>query len=287
MKKFFPLVLLASLAHASGGDFVGNGASFIEIQTQVLFTSIRAPLELCLNSSECGLTETEATWLRGILDGLDRESDRIYFESEKQTPGFFLIEGEVKAAKTGLGVGSPIYLNRDFVNADTSTAFLIALLVHELGHHLGVRDHRALDLLGSKVAHVASARTQTGWHYSFPKLGYQALASPHVDHFALLWRGQNAVIDLGYLFRRALCGGDPATTLHYVNLHWGDRLTQVSSSRYEFPLEGRVMYHCENSNIAASTRFLVSVPFDMIRVPDRHEVDWQLVPLELRVTTLP
>lgn len=77
----------------------------------------------------------------------------LEFKSERDNPGFFFLDGQVRIAKTGSNLGDVIYLNKDMVeanNVDITEA--VAVLAHELGHHIGIKDHQRLDRFGAKLA---------------------------------------------------------------------------------------------------------------------------------------
>lgn len=57
-----------------------------------------------------------------------------------------------RAAATGNNVGDTVYVNLDVI-VELDRKHRLALLVHEYGHHHGVRDedHRSLDTLAAKI----------------------------------------------------------------------------------------------------------------------------------------
>lgn len=78
----------------------------------------------------------------------------LRFVSETDNPGFFLIDGKVRVAKTSNRLGDPIYLNTDIIDREISVPTAAAILVHEFGHQNGFRgidSHSFLDKLGAKV----------------------------------------------------------------------------------------------------------------------------------------
>lgn len=164
------LMLLASNAFAGGGDYAGNGAGAAESTLAFAHRNLGTYAKLCLDSAECGLNPSERDLLTMIYDSLPLEYENPYpliFKSERLEPGFFIIDGQLKVARTGLSIGSPIFLNIDLLYQRTPTGEIVpitaesavAILIHELGHHHGVRDHASLDQLGAKVAIPMGART--------------------------------------------------------------------------------------------------------------------------------
>lgn len=148
-----------------GGDLINNGGGLSEKTVLVAYSNLDRYLKLCLDSDYCKLNQKEMQIAQQIYNGLDYEkkvSDQIQFTSEKKNPGTFIIDDEVKIAKTGSQVGSPIIVNVDFLYSKNEQGFYIPItvpdavmmLVHELGHHYGDYSHLELDILGVKVAKV-------------------------------------------------------------------------------------------------------------------------------------
>jgi hypothetical protein len=74
----------------------------------------------------------------------------------------FVIDGIEKIAYTGDAVGDRIFVNKrmaldaisDGSDGGLGYVQVLQILVHELGHHHGIADHAALDLLGTQVAYL-------------------------------------------------------------------------------------------------------------------------------------
>lgn len=157
------LTLGCNLSFA-GGDLVNNGGGLSERNVLFAYNNLEFSIRLCLDSSSCRLSIDENKLLRTLFLHLKEErqnQNQILFISEKQHPGTFLIDGEMKAAVTGGQIGSVIYINTDllyFMKKNNLIEGLsvnesVAMLVHELGHHYGSFSHTSLDLLGLKVSH--------------------------------------------------------------------------------------------------------------------------------------
>lgn len=91
--------------------------------------------------------------------------DVLIFLSGKRYPGFFqdVSDPQVRVAKTIFEPAAPIFINLDQVY-DSSTSqpsvdypSSLAILIHELGHQVGVRSHSSLDDLGSKFRSYISS----------------------------------------------------------------------------------------------------------------------------------
>ena len=145
------------------GDDVNNGGGLAEKTFLKAFASMDRYLKICLNSSACRLNQKDRQLLEQIKTALPNEGEPhggVLFASEQNRPGFFMIDGELKIAKTGVKVGAPIFVNRDLIysrGVDGSfqplgLSEMVSTLVHELGHHHGELNHDYLDVLGNKVA---------------------------------------------------------------------------------------------------------------------------------------
>lgn len=138
-------------------------------QNYVLFAykNMGLILENCLNPDfdPCLLTAREKHLLSEILKALPKEyqtENQVEFRSEAEDPGFFFLDGNVRIAKTFDAVGDKIYFNQDMLYQPgggnhpepVDPGVLIAMLVHELGHHHRADPpytHAELDRLGSRV----------------------------------------------------------------------------------------------------------------------------------------
>lgn len=160
-------VLFTATAEARRGDEVNNGGGLAEYNILYAFDRLDSYIDMCLASPACRLNGEERGILLRIRESLPAEwsASPVKFESERSRPGFFVLDGELKIAKTGSQVGSPIYFNVDLLYRrnmegrfeSITVAEAVAFLVHELGHHAGERDHVKLDLLGLKVSQSVQA----------------------------------------------------------------------------------------------------------------------------------
>ena len=106
-----------------------------------------------------------------IVEKNQNKKDRLIFLSEKLNPGFFTTGDaeENRIAKTFLNADSSIYINVDQLYKESGQSALsyeqvVAILIHELGHQAGVKEHAPLDILGTKVANFLQSHID---HYSF------------------------------------------------------------------------------------------------------------------------
>jgi hypothetical protein len=147
----------------AGGDLINNGGGIAEKNVLYAYDKLDNFVHLCLKSDVCKLTENQKVILQKISDGLPEEKKsvkQITMASERRTPGFFMIDGNVRVAKTGSAVGSSIFINVDLLYTKDENGNIepvtvpeaVAILIHELGHHYGNYSHEELDLVAIKVS---------------------------------------------------------------------------------------------------------------------------------------
>ena len=151
-----------SAAAVAGGGFVNNGGGLAEKNVLYAYEKLETYIELCLNSKTCKLTSDQTVLLQKILQTLpqERRGKQLFFGSEKNAPGSFMIDGNVRVARTGDAIGSPIYINSDLLYTKAAgnsyepvtIPEAVAILLHEFGHHHGNYSHEELDLLGVRVS---------------------------------------------------------------------------------------------------------------------------------------
>ena len=158
------LLTLGSLvAHArAGGDLVNNGGGIAEKNVLYAYERLDKYIKVCLQSESCKLNEQQKVVLLQILKGLPNEkaAPQLFFASESKTPGFFIIDGLIRVAKTGSTIGSPIYINSDLLYSKNEAGVYdpvsipeaVAILIHEMGHHYGEYSHEELDLIGVRAS---------------------------------------------------------------------------------------------------------------------------------------
>ena len=165
------VTLLASSIGWARGDVVGNGIGLAERRFRYVFENLEGFIGLCLSANMCRLSPQETDLALKIMKAMPIERGHkrpIQFKSEKKNPGFFLIDGQIKAAKTGLQIGSPIYINSDMTVRTTfygqkeamDEPEVLAILIHELGHHHGIKDEAQLDNFASKFQTALLASLQ-------------------------------------------------------------------------------------------------------------------------------
>lgn len=175
MKKLWILLLVFATLPGwarRGGDDVGNGGGLAEKNFLIAYSNLESYTKICLDLDACRLDDEQKRVLSAIIQSMPQQrriEEQIQFSSEKRNPGFFVLDGQVKVAKTGSTVGAPIYVNVDLIYSKNKFGEIVALsipeataiLIHELGHHVSSLSHAELDLLGVRVSLFLQNRIQT------------------------------------------------------------------------------------------------------------------------------
>lgn len=121
------------------------------------------------NPEECELEQWERILAHEIYFeklSLNGVRSTIVFLSEQENPGTFLLDGQVRVAKTGNDPNDDIFVNRDLIVESSafggyqpiSVGQMLAILAHEYGHHHHsdqsinrVFNHEDLDRFGNKL----------------------------------------------------------------------------------------------------------------------------------------
>tara|TARA_Y100000590_G_scaffold446052_1_gene579077 strand:+ start:73265 stop:74215 length:951 start_codon:yes stop_codon:yes gene_type:complete len=147
-------------ARLSGGDIIGNGGGLVEQEFRFAYRRLPKIIEICEESQFCpfsGLERTRLIKIKEVASKFLNLKDRLIFLSESKYPGFFRDsnDSEIRIAKTAFIPGAPIFVNLDLLYIDNKPSIefstMIALLVHELGHQIGVKSHSELDEMGAKL----------------------------------------------------------------------------------------------------------------------------------------
>ncbi len=217
MKKMLALFLVLVSLNVFSWNEVNNGGGAAEGTLTYTFLNIGKYIDLCLSSDICQITEKEKEILIQIKESLEAEFAQekpLIFMSENTNPGTFIIDGEVKIAKTGSVVGSSIYINIDLLyfknnlgiyeSIDIKTA--IGILIHELGHHHNIPDHSFLDALGAKVGLGLNKHIQVSSFFSFnDQLQVIVLNEKKNNSFPqILLRVYDDLIDISEDFKKEL-----------------------------------------------------------------------------------
>lgn len=291
MKIFLTSILfVTALAHA-GGDLVNNGGGLAEKNVLYAYQKLDAYINLCLSSDFCKIDKLQRGILEQIRDNLAQERqnfEQIRFASENASPGFFIIDGEVKVAKTGSHIASPIFINTDLLYTKNELGYFIplsisecvAILVHELGHHYGAYSHTDLDLTGVRVALMLQHKT-----YVTPLLPWSEQISATVinqdvdtSYPDILVSIEDQVYDISQQFQEAvfcpkvfiplpflpdipLSTKKPISTLAH-NVHWSKLSSNGTSALMS--IRADLVHKCKDGDKnVRSQDFLIKIDFSV------------------------
>lgn len=258
------VLVLFSLSTRAGNEVGGGGIA--ENNILYAFHNLEVFINMCFQTRACALTAQDAALLKEIEKALPQEKKVKDFIQFKADGDFFVVDGHKRIARTGYHVGDPIHFNLGIIYpADVATTPLIpppgrpldiplavGILIHELGHHHGVKDHTYLDTLGAKVntaLHVY-ARELDGGPFS-RQLIVTSFEFANQRGGELLVRDNLGVYSFGERLLAALpCPAGRPEGFALWNLHW-----RKSPSEWERVLRARATLNC-GGNGAAPTREL-------------------------------
>jgi hypothetical protein len=164
------LIRNLQVERSGGGDIIGNGGGLAEQNFTYALTQLADFIQETLKAGL--VTGEDATQLKRIAKAAREEAmkaDKLIFLSGKNNPGFFDADNdpEVRLAKTGLSQHLPIFVNLDLLYRKTGDVVemlplpvMVASLVHELGHNVGLENHAYLDYLGARVRQMVEREYQ-------------------------------------------------------------------------------------------------------------------------------
>jgi hypothetical protein len=139
------------------GDIVGNGGGLLEQNFILAYYSLQSAIEDCLTTYFCYKNLQDKNVLKEIrtlfIQKLEQKNSLIFL-SNSDTDNFFNDEFDRSArlAKTGFSIKHPIFINIDEAIAiQNDIPAMISILIHELGHQVGIASHSYLDQLSVKV----------------------------------------------------------------------------------------------------------------------------------------
>jgi hypothetical protein len=222
------------------GDVVGNGGGFIESLTYFYFQTLERHISSSLSQKQITFDPFERRILSRMLSYIpSMRGDKLRFISGRKAKVLFYISGldaAPRLAKTGFSPNYPIYFNTDLLYKEVKAKpeLLLGLLVHELGHQLGVADHGILDNLGAKVVQVANANEQkvstiledgdlevtiqNHFFQSAPSDVFISYGNRSVE--VLKWKPEQL---------RSICGREYIQSAFVYNFHWSSRLFDFGS----------------------------------------------------------
>lgn len=197
MSKFtFFITVFLSLSIFARGDEVGNGAGYYENRVSFVFQN----LENYLNSNNSSLSHEEKIIITEIKENLEiiLENSNLIFVPQDDS---FFIDNEFRLAYTFDRIGADIHFNLNILynipQQELSTT-IISILIHELGHQIGIEDHFKLDVLGNKIAQSSIKKYTTYFFGELEQLGFFEVTSfnhPKTSDLIIL-NFQNSSINL-------------------------------------------------------------------------------------------
>lgn len=160
---------------ASGADIVGNGGGIAEQNMSFVYRNLDKTVSYCINLPNCGEGADKVAVLKlirnTILEKRDAPSRLVFLTSDhfngllSQTADY-----DERVAKTGFSADFPIFFNlaeiqENQLSSDLSA--MVGILVHEVGHQVGVASHSFLDELAAEVRTafiLLQQRTEITYH---------------------------------------------------------------------------------------------------------------------------
>ena len=192
----------------SSGDIVGNGGGKAEADFNYTYRKLYKFISDCEASYKCIATKRQKSILNKIKQISlinTNKKDKMIFIDEHLVPGFFRDSNDpqVRVAKTGFDSNAPIFINLDLIYNHSSKPYdipaIVAILIHEIGHQTGIREHLLLDDLAAIVRNfLNSEKLQSKMTVENSDVIITAFNFQDVDVFtelSLSYRGVN--VELG------------------------------------------------------------------------------------------
>lgn len=256
------MTFLLSVTGSAGGSLVGNGAGIVEHNIIYVYNSLPKTIDACLNlPTACMVSDDGRELLKSVRNLIIQHpasTERILFQSEQSSPGFFETGlGQAhRLAKTGNSPTDPIYWNLDLLyNVDGTPALDIptisAIWIHEIGHQLKIQNHQYLDQIASSVRFFQQDYIQQIKFY--PKtipLSVTSVEYPTITSSTDLYFSDGFIsVSLNHLLAiTSACADESQIFLswHLWSIHWGqtvvtgDKMTvEISGIRSNRCLESR------------------------------------------------
>ncbi len=206
------------------GDVVGNGGGLLEQNFLLAYYSLQAAIENCLILEDCYTSQSNQEVLKEInqliIKKINMKSIFIFLRNS-ETENFFFDEFDQseRIAKTGFSKDHPIFINLDITDEIINDVpAMLGIIVHELGHQIGIKSHSYLDQLGVKIREMWI----TNWIVSDISIGGEDLS------LRLFSTKSNYISSkLSYVFRGKVKSLN-SLILKKLNCRKGDRLSNYS-----------------------------------------------------------
>ncbi|QDK43396.1 hypothetical protein DOM21_18450 [Bacteriovorax stolpii] len=255
-QKFLKISLQAMKA-SGGADIVGNGGGAVEQASLYIYRSLDRYISQCLNNKDCYQDSERREVLKKIREVVLKnreEKNRLVFLSGENFEKYMQdeLDPEIRVAKTGFSDEFPIFINLAEAHnypKDSLYASMVALLVHEIGHQVGVASHSYLDDLALSVRSMMEANTK---EFTYDVLGNQFVftlfASSNQYDFAqyvLEYNGEK--YEVPSLMTAYKCtNGDKLVGANLENLYWEKGRT--ANYHYILSLNAWGEFACERKN---------------------------------------
>ncbi len=237
---FISLINKSFAGFGSGGTIVGNGAGVAENFFQNAYQSLPLTISNCISSDKC-VTDLKSKLILGRILGLaklnlDNKSRLIFTTASETNPLFFKTEinEPERIAKTFPDPNSPIYINLDMlydVKGKMTLDFsaMTRILVHELGHKVGIENHAELDILGATVSNFSELNSSvfkyTPKKAKDEKISFSILnlVSPYPHPILIFNWKDNELINLTYTlkpFSKCLYDTENFQAMELTNGHY-------------------------------------------------------------------
>lgn len=275
----------------AGGDFVGNGGGIAEKNFLVALDNFEKFTLMCLDAKACRLDYAQQNLIVLLNEAITKEKNKpqvLYFVSEQKFPGTFMLNGEMKVAKTGSKIGDPIYINTDLLYTQNSFGVYeaisipqaLSILIHEFAHHLTATSCEHLDLLGTKVAAFLQNQIQNSptlpWS---PNVAITVVSQPIRESIPqVLLRVDDTIVDLSKEFYDSIfcpsvnipvlllplpditLGNDKPIGAIYHNVHW-EKFGDEKGGKYR--MTGNLTKFCKNQGLFVMDHsFVASISFE-------------------------
>lgn len=253
------LIRNIQIERSGGGDIIGNGGGLAEQNFTYALTQLTDFIQETIKAGLVSGADVAPLKLIAQASRLEAmKADKLIFLSGKSNPGFFDAEHdpEVRLAKTGFTQDAPIFVNLDLLYRKTGDVVemlpvpvMIASLVHEIGHNVGLTDHAYLDFLGARVRQMVEREYQRT-HRQLTETTRIEMVSINLGAYSLprlsLTVGDKLVSFEKELYQVLQCrNGSTPKAARLSNQHW-ERPMEFSQN-WVAPFRAWVTLTCMNS----------------------------------------
>lgn len=244
----------------AGGDIIGNGGGIVEQRMFAAFKDTFRLVSQCLRNLTCPINSVDRNLLERVLQVARQNRhlpESLIFVSSTTYPLFFKDPetGLVRSAKTGFRPELPVFVNREHLYHNgqpaLSSAELIGLLVHELGHQAGEANHTRLDDLGARLAAwVLQGGTLIERRLLGQQTQFQVINPKSPDEWPILWMGWNSqTTPLSSLARaqvQCLASDRTPIGMELSNVHW--QRESLANDELTVPISAWARIFCQDRN---------------------------------------